>query len=164
MLVLAQYDRRVPIELPDFIEPMHPRLARTPIEDERYSCELKWDGVRAQIHVERGRYRMLTRSRRDVTGNYPEFSFLSSLPTGTVIDAEIVVMDGERPSFHRVMVRDRAARPATIAGLMGTHPAKLVAFDLLYERGRCVMDSPLHERRDRLRTLIARASQPAFVF
>jgi bifunctional non-homologous end joining protein LigD len=103
----------VHIELPKLIEPLHPRLAKAPIEDERYSCELKWDGVRAQIHVEGGRYRVLTRSRRDVAGNYPEFFFLSSLPTGTVIDAEIVVMDGERPSFHRVMVRDRATRLAS---------------------------------------------------
>src|SRR5262245_55176084 len=137
MLVLAQYDRRVPIELPDFIEPMHPRLAKAPIEDERYSCELKWDGVRAQIHVEGDRYRMLTRSRRDVTANYPEFAFVASLSSGTAIDAEIVVMDGQRPSFHRVMIRDRASKLLSIKGLMVTHSAKLVAFDLLYDRGRC---------------------------
>src|SRR5262249_50763083 len=121
-----------------------------------------WDGVRAQIHVGRGDYRMCTRSRRDVTANYPEFEFLRSLPPGTVIDAEIVVMDGARPSFHRVMIRDRARRPASIKGLMATHPAKRVAFALLNDRGRCLMAQPLRDRRTRLREIVDRAGEPVF--
>src|SRR5262245_50262051 len=92
-------------------------------------------------------YRVLTPTRRDVAANYPEFGFLASLLAGTVIDAEIVVMDGARPSFHRVMIRDRAPKPASISGLMATHPAKLVAFDLLYDHGRCLMNDSLRDRR-----------------
>src|SRR5262245_40600555 len=95
-------------ELPQFIEPMHPQLRRAPFDDNRYSVELKWDGVRAQCHVDRRSYRLLTRTRRDVRPNYPEFEFLASLPAGTVIDGELVVMHDGCPDFSQVMTRDRA--------------------------------------------------------
>jgi bifunctional non-homologous end joining protein LigD len=66
-----------------------------------WSYELKWDGFRAIISTEDG---LRVRSRRgwDMTSVLPE---LQALPSGLVLDGELVAWKGSEPYFPLVCRR-----------------------------------------------------------
>jgi len=141
------------LALPEHIEPM---LAKSgePFDSHEHLFELKWDGVRAVAYVESGELRMHGRRRRDLATRYPELSFLAELPSGTVLDGELVVLheDG-RPDFRAMLSRENASA-ARVDAARRRHPVVYVVFDLLYERGASLLDLPLAERRRRLAALV----------
>src|SRR5919202_5539435 len=53
--------------LPDLIRPMLAVVSERPPPGDGWAHELKWDGVRAIVHVEGGRPRVVSRNDRDVT-------------------------------------------------------------------------------------------------
>jgi bifunctional non-homologous end joining protein LigD len=100
-----------------------------------WSFELKWDGFRAIVATEDG---LRVRSRRgwDMTPVLPE---LAALPTGVVLDGELVAWKGSEPYFplvcRRVLNRD-----ASIT-------LTFVVFDVLRCAGEDVTAKPYEERR-----------------
>ena len=59
--------------LPARVAPMMATLADAlPADDERWAYEMKWDGVRAVVHVEGGRPTAWSRNDIDITDTYPE--------------------------------------------------------------------------------------------
>lgn len=151
-------------ELPQFVEPMLAMLGREPFDSDDYLFEIKWDGLRALTFVESGGYRILGRSTADFTPRYPELDFLANLPPGTLIDGELVVLRDGKPDFHEVMAREQARDPGRIRGLMATHPVAYIAFDLIYRDGASLLKTPLVERRDRLREIVAACGDPRLAF
>src|SRR5262245_26903031 len=120
--------------LPRHIEPMLARIG-APFDSQDHVFEIKWDGVRAVTYVEPGGHRMHGRKRRDLADRYPELAGLASLPSGTVLDGELVVLrDDGRPDFPAILHRENgnAARAHDAARQM---PVVYVVFDLLYENG-----------------------------
>jgi DNA ligase D-like protein (predicted ligase) len=144
--------------LPETIEPMLARIGR-PFDDPRFLFEVKWDGTRAMSFIERGRpLRMLNRRRRDIAWRYPELSFLANLPSGTVLDGEVVCLDATgNPSFEALQSREQVHSERRAAHSVAACPATYVVFDLLYDKGRSIMHLPCSERRERLRALVAGA-------
>jgi len=71
------------------------------------------------------------------------------LPTGTVIDGELVVMSGPRLDFLGLQRRLTSRRVESAA------PATLVAFDVLAAGGEDLRALPYQQRRERLEQLIA---------
>ena len=63
-----------------------------PFDSDDYLFEFKWDGMRALVFAEGGSYRLKNRRQRDCTHLYPELGFLANLPTGAVLDCELVVI------------------------------------------------------------------------
>jgi bifunctional non-homologous end joining protein LigD len=110
------------------------RLDRLPRGD--YAYEVKWDGFRAIVSTEAG---LEVRSRRGWS-MAPQLPELARLPTGLVLDGEIVAFgeDG-RPSFPLVGLRVLHARSAI--------PVTLLIFDLLRVEGGDAMCLPYAERR-----------------
>jgi DNA ligase D-like protein (predicted ligase) len=131
-----------------------------PFDSDDYVFEFKWDGMRVLAFVEHGTYRLVNRRQRDCTNLYPELDFLRLLPAGTVLDGELVVMDGGRPSFSTLMSRERTTNPARIRSASRSLPATLVAFDLLYAGFRSVMNETLLARQRLLRQTIERHCGP----
>jgi len=87
------------------------------------------------------------RSGGDVTGSYPEVAAALGRAAGTrtlVLDGEITVFDGDRPSFAMLQRRMHVARPAP--GLVAAVPVTYVAFDLLWQ-ARSLLRSPYAQRR-----------------
>ena len=83
----------------------------------------------------------------DVTGSYPEVADALSRAAGrrtVILDGEITVFDGDRPSFALLQRRMHVARPAP--GLVAAVPVTYVAFDLLWQ-ARSLMHSPYVQRR-----------------
>src|SRR5882672_806437 len=72
-----------------------------------WACEVKWDGVRAQLHVVDGQPRLFTRRGREVTSLVPELRGMEALSgDACILDGELVAQEADgTTSFHRVMTR-----------------------------------------------------------
>lgn len=141
-------------QLPEFVAPMLAKLGQA-FDSDEHLFELKWDGIRAIGFVEGIGYRLTSRRQIDLTGRFPEFAFMEGLPPGTVLDGEIVVLEDGKPSFERVMSRERAHSAIKIESLVSSLPATYVVFDLLYRDYDSLMDRELVERRAALTELVA---------
>lgn len=125
-----------------------------------WTHEFKWDGIRVLFAVAADGHRLLTRNGNDVAVAWPELDALAAtLPAGTVLDGEIVVLDDDlRPDFSRIAHRMHVRNPVRIAGLRQTHPGQFMAFDLLRRAGESVVDHPLEDRRAALAELVPAGS------
>jgi ATP-dependent DNA ligase len=130
--------------------PIEPMLAspignEVPQDADDVLFEPKWDGFRCIVFRTadgvvlqgRGRSRGSTDEVIDLAYAFPELvaECLAQLPTGTVIDGEIVAMSDGRLDFGvlstRLRPRSEAGGPS-IAKLANEHPASLLAFDALW--------------------------------
>src|SRR5947209_7283865 len=87
--------------MPERIVPMLARLGTLPRDEQRWSFEVKWDGVRAIAYVQPGRLRLESRNLREITDGYPEVRGLLGQMSmrDAVLDGAIVAFDeGGRPS------------------------------------------------------------------
>jgi bifunctional non-homologous end joining protein LigD len=146
--------------LPSFLAPMLAKLGKKPFDSDNFSFEIKWDGTRTLAFIEHDRYWLVNRRRIQMTDRYPEFAFLQTLPAGTVLDGEMVVLKDGKSDFHRLQARDQAQTPLKIRVLARSMPATLIAFDLLYDAYQPIMALPLHLRREKLKSLIRRIHSP----
>ena len=144
--------------LPRHLTPMQPRLAAAAFNSEDYLFEVKWDGVRALVARDASGLRITDRHGGDLLGQLPELARAArQLPEGTLLDAELVACDARgRPRYELLAARLGPARRKSGRGPL------LLAFDLLYESYRPLMDRPLRERRERLARLVV-AGAPLLV-
>ena len=123
-------------------------VARTMPEE--FLVEDKFDGIRAQAHVESGRVAIYSRTMDEITHRFPELvEPLQSLPTDVIIDGEIVPSNGE-VILPFSELQKRLGRKNVGAQLLQAVPVALVAYDLLYAAGKVLIDQPLSERRHQL--------------
>jgi DNA ligase D-like protein (predicted ligase) len=153
----------MPPRLPDDLKPMLCRIGK-PFDSPQHLFECKWDGVRALAFVEQDSLRLHSRHRRDLATRYPELAGLGTLPAGTLLDGELVVLraDGS-PDFPAILRRENARQRARVAKLAQELPVVYVVFDLLYRSYEPLLEQPLHARRGRLQELVERAGNPRLV-
>lgn len=133
------------MELP--FQPMLLERAEKPFADAGWLYQVKWDGVRNLTLVEGGRVRHWSRRLRERTIHFPEFGGLADALGGrrAVLDGEIIVLKGERPSFNAILERDLAGGTPDPRKLQRL-PATLMLFDLLELDDHPLYDRPLTER------------------
>ena len=120
-------------------------VARTMPEE--FLVEDKFDGIRAQAHVESGRVAIYSRTMDEITHRFPELvEPLRSLPTDVIIDGELVPASGD-VIFPFSELQKRLGRKNVGSQLLKAVPVVLVAYDLLYASGKVLIDQPLSERR-----------------
>ncbi|HEX8475272.1 MAG TPA: ATP-dependent DNA ligase [Pyrinomonadaceae bacterium] len=120
-----------------------------------FYVEDKFDGIRAQAHVAGERIALFTRTLDDVTHRFPELvAPLQSLGADVLLDGEIVPVRGAS-ILPFAELQKRLGRKTVGAELLAATPVAFVAYDLLYARGRVLIDEPLSERRRVLETLVA---------
>jgi DNA ligase-1 len=120
-------------------------VARTMPEE--FLIEDKFDGIRAQAHVESGRVAIYSRTMDEVTHRFPELvEPLRALPTDVIIDGEIVPANGD-VILPFSELQKRLGRKNVGTQLLTAVPVVLVAYDLLYAGGKVLIDQPLSERR-----------------
>ncbi|MEM7273534.1 MAG: hypothetical protein AAF547_10675 [Actinomycetota bacterium] len=111
-----------------------------------WAAELKWDGIRAQVLTDGADTVLRSSTGRDISSQFPELAgFGRQLGTAAALDGEIVVFDGDRPVFQRVLQRLNVDRPNDT--LVADNPAVFVAFDLLRLDGNTTFELPYHARR-----------------
>ena len=119
-----------------------------------FFVEDKFDGIRAQAHVQDGRVAIFSRTLDDISTRFPEVhSPLAELPTDVILDGEIITARGaEILPFSDL--QKRLGRKVVSEDLLASTPAVFVAWDLLYATGRVLINDSLEARRARLEELI----------
>lgn len=132
-------------------------VARTMPEE--FLVEDKFDGIRAQAHVENAgaenrRIAIYSRTMDEITHRFPELiDPLRALPGDAIIDGEIVPARGD-VILPFSELQKRLGRKNVGTQLLAAVPVVLVAYDLLYADGRVLIDEPLEERRRVLAQLV----------
>lgn len=144
------------------LKPMlaHPTKAISEVlnrfEGSAFTCEFKYDGERAQIHLlEDGSVRIYSRNQEDNTGKYPEVvarlrAAISPETKTCILDSEAVAWD--RPSqtilpFQTLSTRKRKETTEEEVKVQ----VCIFAFDLLYLNGESLVKETLRRRRELLR-------------
>jgi bifunctional non-homologous end joining protein LigD len=109
------------------------------------------------VWIDEGVARLTGRKGNDITRQYPELAAIAERTRGrsAILDGEICVLDEKgRPSFERIQPRIMAADAGTVTHYTKSRPAVFFAFDLLYLDGRDLRGLPLHERKQRLASVV----------
>ena len=129
-------------------------IARTMPEE--FYVEDKFDGIRAQAHVQGGRVAIYSRTMDEITHRFPELvAPLKALPTDAIIDGELIPVEGARV-LPFADLQKRLGRKTVSRELLAATPVALVAYDLLYADARVLIDESLAERRRILEKLVPR--------
>lgn len=143
-----------------FLRPMEPRAEEVPFDDPGYLFQIKWDGVRMLAFKEGERVRLQNRKGHDRTVQYPELQQLVGLVKAkeALLDGEVVVMEGGKPSFPRIIQRDFCRRERSIKALSRSLCCTYCMFDLLFLDGADLTARPLEERLQ----ILAEVIQPGW--
>lgn len=127
-------------------------VARTMPQE--FLVEDKFDGIRAQAHVQGERVAIYSRTMDEITHRFPELiEPLRSLANDAIIDGEIVPAHGD-VILPFSELQKRLGRKNVGTQLLAAVPVVLVAYDLLYAAGKVLIDEPLSERRRQLDQLV----------
>ena len=115
-------------------------------------AESKLDGIRAQLHVSRGRCRQYARSLEEVTHLFPELSAaVEILDDDWILDGEIVAWQDGPLAFEEL--QQRLGRRQVPLTLLLDVPVVYHAFDVLRASGKDLIDEPLSSRKQVLGTI-----------
>ena len=140
--------------LPPIYEPMLATRWPRAFDDAGWWFEVKWDGVRVSVSGDGAAVALRSRGGLRMDDFYPEFTRVG-FDRPTVIDGEIVALDGNGvPSFSLLQQRMNV-RGAKARALVEKVPLTLMAFDLLHH-GDPLIDLPIEERWSRLEEVLPR--------
>lgn len=128
--------------------------------DVEFTCEFKYDGMRAQIHMVRDAgMQIYSRNSENVTGMYPDLLQMlnahidRSQVNDCILDSEVVAFDR---SSNRILpfqsIQHRKRTDVEVADI--TVEVCIYLFDVMYLNGESLMKKPLVERREILRRTI----------
>ena len=113
--------------LPRSLKPMLAKKADAPFDSEQHLFEIKWDGVRCLAFIEARQVRLQSRRLTDITSQFPELAGLEQLPSGTVLDGELVVLESGKPSLRAVQQRALLQNRHRIQWLSRTRPVSYMS-------------------------------------
>ena len=130
--------------------------AMTPAATTIY-VEDKFDGIRAQLHVNGDRAEIFSRDLKRITGQFPELAEKArGISADVILDGEIIAYAEDR-KLTFFDLQKRLGRKSEGLDLFEAAsadvPVIFVAFDLLFFDGRSLLRTPLRERRELLRGL-----------
>jgi bifunctional non-homologous end joining protein LigD len=111
---------------------MAAKLGALPPDDERWSYEIKWDGIRALAYIEDGRLELTSRTPITITPRYPELADLIEQleRREAILDGEIVAFTPDGiPSFQLLQPRMNVTDSRRWAALAREVPVVFEIFD-----------------------------------
>ena len=131
--------RFIPFEVPTAVS--------EPPEGDDWIHEVKFDGYRTQLVIDKGKVTAFSRRGLDWSDRYPGvIAAAKDLPVkSAILDGETVIMDKDGVSDFSALIKAVHKKSEAIA---------FVAFDLLHMDGIDLRKEPLIRRRDLLRELI----------
>lgn len=133
----------------------YPFYLASPIEKEveelgepsEWQAEWKWDGIRAQVIRRGSEVFIWSRGEELITDRFPEIAQAAlTLPEGTVIDGEILVMKGDSVLPFAILQK-RIGRKALSKSILAEAPAALMVYDLVEFAGEDWREKPMKDRR-----------------
>ncbi|MCB8932497.1 MAG: ATP-dependent DNA ligase [Chthonomonadaceae bacterium] len=150
----VQDARRAP--LPEAFKPMLASSCDKPFDDDRWTFELKLDGIRIVAILDRGRVKLLSRGEKDVTRKFPAVvAQLAALDVRqAVLDGEVIALDERKKvNFQTLMKRFLLDRDLDIRNASRKVPASYCVFDVLHLDGWDLTRTPLSARKELLETI-----------
>ena len=143
------------------IEPMLAKIADELPNTSGFLFEPKWDGFRAIVFRGASDVFIQSRDLRPLDRYFPELHdlLLERLPSGCVIDGEIVIAGPNGLDFDALQLRLHPAA-SRVAKLAKETPASFVAFDVLAINDRNVMLVAQSERRAQLEQVLTQVEPP----
>ena len=130
--------------MPGFIKPQLATLKTKAPKGEQWLHEIKYDGYRIQVHLNRGRKKVYTRNGLDWTKRFTEIAGALAISGEAIIDGEVVVVHDGRTNFSELQAELAAGRQGRLV---------YYAFDLLWRDGD-LRKLPQIERKQRLLDLL----------
>lgn len=136
----------------------------TKLQGRDFSCEVKYDGQRAQIHCDdRGKVSIFSRHLELMTEKYPDLVALVPKIRGEgvgsfIMEGEVVAIDretGEPKTFQTLAGRGR--KDVALSAI--TVDVCLFAFDLMFLNGEELLGRPFRERRELLRSMFVQVDR-----
>jgi DNA ligase-1 len=121
-----------------------------------FVVEDKYDGIRAQAHVDGDDVRLYSRTLDDITHGYPDVrGALQGLGTGLVMDGELLAVDPASPRRARAfaVLQRRLGRKQPTSALMSEIPVAFVAYDILAIEHELIIAESYRKRRTYLEAL-----------
>ncbi len=136
------------------------------LQGRAFTCEYKYDGQRAQVHCDAdGLVSIFSRHLEVMTDKYPDLVSLVPTIRGSpasgsgeapvssfIMEGEVVAVDRETGALRPFQTLANRARKDVALGSI-TVDVCLFAFDLMFLNGQPLLDRPLRERRELLRSL-----------
>jgi DNA ligase-1 len=154
--------RDVPVFRPFMLA--HP-LEETKISLDDYAAEWKWDGIRVQLVHAGGETRLFSRTGDDISQSFPDVA--EAFRTTGVLDGELLVRGqdqgvtelhgGAAASFNAL--QQRLGRKTVSSKMLGTYPAFVRLYDILFDGHEDLRDLGWEQRRPRLEAF-ARQLEP----
>jgi len=132
------------IEMPGVIKPQLATLKTKAPKGDLWLHEIKYDGYRIQVHLNRGRKKVYTRNGLDWTKRITEIAGALAIPGEAIIDGEVVVVHEGRTNFSELQAELAAGRQGRLI---------YYAFDLLWRNGD-IRKLPQIERKQCLLDLL----------
>lgn len=157
LVFLASHQDAPLVAPPPSLQPMLAEGGHEPFDDPKWRFEPKLDGIRCLANLSTDLTRLVTRTGRDVTPQYPDLHMIHEQvnQVNAVIDGEIVAFDETgRNSFEALQQRMNLANEREIKRAAKQVPVALVAFDLLWLDGRDLTGLKLEERRGLLEAIV----------
>jgi ATP-dependent DNA ligase len=107
--------------------------------------------------------RLQSRELTEITLQFPELDGLAQLPSGTVLDGELVVFRDGKPCLAEIQRRALLQNSSRIQLLSRLTPVSYMVFDLLFLRNRPLGATPLSVRREALVGLYEQFPLPGFL-
>ncbi|WP_442579297.1 non-homologous end-joining DNA ligase [Mesorhizobium sp. ASY16-5R] len=138
--------------IPQRVEPCLALLKPSVPTGPGWIFEIKWDGYRLAIHIERKDVRIITRGGHDWTHRFPSIAAAAKeLNVHTaILDGEAVVLDSSGRSDYGALQRSLGGR----GGKRVSTESVLMAFDPLYLDGHDLTGSDLSMRRHLLEDIV----------
>ncbi len=150
----------------DHASRFHPLMLANPIDEAKdlavlapadFAAEWKWDGIRVQLILGRGRVSLFSRTGDDIGAAFPDL--VGSVFGEGVLDGELLVGHGFEPGAFNDL-QQRLNRKLATPKLLEQHPAFLRVYDMLFDGDTDIRVLPWAERRQRLEAWFARHPQP----
>jgi bifunctional non-homologous end joining protein LigD len=137
--------------MPGLIKPQLATLRSKAPKGPQWLHEIKYDGYRVQVHLNKGKKKVYTRTGLDWTTRFSVIAGALDLPGQAIIDGELVVIKDGRTNFSELQAELAAGRQDKMV---------FYAFDLLYLNGFDLRGARQIDRKAALEKLLEEIDAP----
>jgi len=130
------------------LKPMLLKEIDKPFNDNNYFYELKFDGIRSLIYINKNEIIIKSRNNIILNDMYPELLEIKNIFNNEcILDGEIILLDNNKPSFSKLQERIRLKNKNKIKEYSVNNPVTFVCFDILY-KDKDLTNLPLIKRKE----------------
>ncbi len=113
------------------------------------AAEAKYDGVRLQVHLSKGKVWLFSRRQENMTSMFPDIvKEIKKIPVDSIIfDSEALSYNEETGEFYPFQKTVQRKRKYGVKAYSEEFPLRLFVFDVMHINGKDVIEEPYTKRR-----------------